>query len=87
MIRNGCGCQRFSRRSPIRQAGRGGDCEGQTAQTARPQDARHLLLVGNQIQVTVAENGIDDVLDLVGMPVPDVYSAALSNSSLRPASN
>ena len=29
-------------------------------------------------QVTVAENGIDDVLDLVGMPVPDVYSAALS---------
>jgi len=29
-------------------------------------------------QVTVAENGIDNVLDLVGMPVPDVYSAALS---------
>jgi phosphonoacetate hydrolase len=29
-------------------------------------------------QVTLAENGIDDVLGLVGMPVPDVYSAALS---------
>ena len=29
-------------------------------------------------QVTQAENGIDNVLDLVGMPVPDVYSAALS---------
>ncbi|QBC30512.1 MULTISPECIES: phosphonoacetate hydrolase [Pandoraea] len=28
--------------------------------------------------VTLAENGIDDVLGLVGMPVPDVYSAALS---------
>ena len=27
---------------------------------------------------TVAENGIDGVLDLVGMAVPDVYSAALS---------
>jgi len=29
-------------------------------------------------QVTLAENGIDDVLPLVGMPVPDVYSAELS---------
>ena len=29
-------------------------------------------------QVTMAENGIDDVLSLVGMPVPSVYSAALS---------
>jgi phosphonoacetate hydrolase len=29
-------------------------------------------------QVTLAENGIADVLGLVGMPVPDVYSAALS---------
>ena len=29
-------------------------------------------------QVTLAENGIDDVLGLVGMPVPDVYSAELS---------
>ncbi|QHE90873.1 phosphonoacetate hydrolase [Pandoraea fibrosis] len=29
-------------------------------------------------QVTLEENGIDDVLGLVGMPVPDVYSAALS---------
>lgn len=29
-------------------------------------------------QVTLAENGIEDVLDLVGMPVPSVYSAALS---------
>jgi phosphonoacetate hydrolase len=28
--------------------------------------------------VTVAENGIDNVLDLVGMPVPSVYSAELS---------
>ena len=26
----------------------------------------------------MAENGIDDVLDLVDMPVPDVYSAELS---------
>jgi phosphonoacetate hydrolase len=29
-------------------------------------------------QVTLAENGIEHVLDLVGMPVPSVYSAALS---------
>ena len=29
-------------------------------------------------QVSMAENGIDDVLALVGMPVPSVYSAALS---------
>lgn len=29
-------------------------------------------------QVTMAENGIEDVLGLVGMPVPDVYSAELS---------
>ena len=29
-------------------------------------------------QVTLAENGIEDVLGLVGRPVPDVYSAALS---------
>ena len=27
---------------------------------------------------TIAENGIDGVLELVGMPVPDVYSAGLS---------
>jgi phosphonoacetate hydrolase len=29
-------------------------------------------------QVTRAENGVDDILNLVGMPVPSVYSAALS---------
>jgi phosphonoacetate hydrolase len=29
-------------------------------------------------QVTLAEHGIEDVLALVGVPVPDVYSAALS---------
>ncbi len=29
-------------------------------------------------QVNQAENGIEDVLGLVGLPVPDVYSAALS---------
>jgi phosphonoacetate hydrolase len=29
-------------------------------------------------QATLAENGIDDVLERVGMPVPSVYSAALS---------
>ncbi len=29
-------------------------------------------------QVTIGENGIDDVLARVGLPVPDVYSAALS---------
>ncbi len=29
-------------------------------------------------QVTQQENGIDDVVSLVGMPVPDVYSAELS---------
>jgi len=29
-------------------------------------------------QVTLAENGIENVLELVGMPVPDVYSAELS---------
>jgi len=29
-------------------------------------------------QVTMSENGIDDILTRVGMPVPSVYSAALS---------
>ncbi|MFM0022520.1 phosphonoacetate hydrolase [Paraburkholderia azotifigens] len=29
-------------------------------------------------KVTLGENGIDDVLGLVGLPVPDVYSAGLS---------
>jgi phosphonoacetate hydrolase len=29
-------------------------------------------------KVTMAENGIDDVLQMVGMPVPSVYSAELS---------
>ncbi|MDP3082762.1 MAG: phosphonoacetate hydrolase [Rubrivivax sp.] len=29
-------------------------------------------------QATLADNGIDGVLDLVGLPLPDVYSAALS---------
>ncbi|MBN3762895.1 phosphonoacetate hydrolase [Burkholderia sp. Ac-20365] len=29
-------------------------------------------------KVTLEENGIDEVLDLVGLPVPDVYSAGLS---------
>jgi len=29
-------------------------------------------------QVTLAENGIENVLDMVGMPVPSVYSAELS---------
>lgn len=29
-------------------------------------------------QVTVEENGIDDVLEMVGLPLPSVYSAALS---------
>ena len=29
-------------------------------------------------QVTLEENGIDDALDMVGMPVPSVYSADLS---------
>ena len=29
-------------------------------------------------QVSMSENGIDNVLDLVGLPVPSVYSAALS---------
>ena len=29
-------------------------------------------------EATIAENGIDGVLELVGMPVPDVYSAELS---------
>jgi len=29
-------------------------------------------------EATLAENGIENVLDLVGMPVPDVYSAGLS---------
>src|SRR5215212_2006820 len=29
-------------------------------------------------KATLAENGIDDVVDFVGMPVPDVYSAELS---------
>jgi phosphonoacetate hydrolase len=29
-------------------------------------------------QLTLADNGIDEVLSMVGMPVPDVYSAGLS---------
>ncbi|MCX7275660.1 MAG: alkaline phosphatase family protein, partial [Burkholderiales bacterium] len=29
-------------------------------------------------QLTLADNGIDEVLSMVGMPVPDVYSAELS---------
>lgn len=32
--------------------------------------------------VTVAENGIEGALDLVGMPLPDVYSAELSEFTL-----
>ncbi len=46
-------------------------------------------LLGNQMKgicfsaekadkVTLEENGIDEVLDLVGLPLPDVYSAGLS---------
>lgn len=34
-------------------------------------------------QVTLEENGITGVLDLVGMPVPDVYSAELSEFVFR----
>jgi len=34
-------------------------------------------------EATLAENGITDVLALVGMPVPDVYSAELSEFVLR----
>lgn len=34
-------------------------------------------------QVTLADNGITDVLPLVGMPVPDVYSAELSEFVFR----
>jgi phosphonoacetate hydrolase len=34
-------------------------------------------------QATLADNGISDVLPLVGMPVPDVYSAELSEFVLR----
>ena len=34
-------------------------------------------------QVTLAENGIDDVLELVGMPLPSVYSAELSRIRVR----
>ncbi len=34
-------------------------------------------------QVNVADNGITDVLPLVGMPVPDVYSAELSEFVFR----
>jgi phosphonoacetate hydrolase len=33
-------------------------------------------------QATVADNGIDNVLSLVGMPLPDVYSADLSEFTL-----
>lgn len=33
-------------------------------------------------QATVEENGIGDVLDLVGLPLPDVYSAELSEFAL-----
>ena len=34
-------------------------------------------------ELTLAENGIDDVLSLVGMPVPSVYSAELSEFVFR----
>ena len=36
-------------------------------------------------EATLEENGIDNVLELVGLPVPDVYSADCPNSCSRPA--
>ena len=53
--------------------------QGQAAPAAGSRHERDLLFVGKgRPGDTVAENGIDNVLPLVGMPVPDVYSAELS---------
>ncbi len=52
--------------------------EGQTASAAWLAVEGHLLSAEKADTVTLAENGIEDVLDLVDLPVPDVYSAALS---------
>ncbi len=44
------------------------------------------LLLGEGRQGTLAENGIEDVLELVGMPLPTVYSRrSLASSSSPPA--
>ena len=60
-------------------AGRGGHRQGQAAQAARAQACKGICFSSEKAdQVTEAENGIAEVLALVGMPVPSVYSAELS---------
>jgi phosphonoacetate hydrolase len=65
-----------------RRQGRGGDRQGQAQAAARQQAQvrRHggQLLFGKADQCTLADHGIEDVLDLVAMPLPDVYSLELS---------
>ena len=76
-----------------RRAGRRGHRQGQAARAAR-QGAR--LRHGRAQspspsekadQATLADNGIDDVLDLVGMPLPTSIRRRCRNSSSPPASS
>ena len=66
-----------------RRQGRGGHRQGQAARAARPrarhgERPRHRFSSEKADKATLEENGIDDVLELVGMPLPEVYSAELS---------
>ena len=60
------------------QVGCGHHRQGQAAPAAGPQDEGHLLLGGEGRPGELEENGIDEVLEVVGKPVPGVYSADLS---------
>lgn len=56
-----------------------------TGRAGAGQGAGHCICFSSEKadQVTLADNGITDVLPLVGMPVPDVYSAELSEFVFR----
>ena len=56
----------------------GGDRQGQAAAAARARHARRLLLGREGQRDHAAEHGIADALELVGLPLPSVYSADLS---------
>ena len=58
---------------------RGGDRKRQTAPPARLADLTGICFSAEKAdEVTIEENGIDELLELVGKPVPSVYSAELS---------
>ncbi len=71
--RHVAGCRERSRRG-----GRRRHRERQVAPLAGLAVERHLLFGGKSGHGDARENGIDEVLGLVGLPLPDVYSAALS---------